>query len=313
MLARSFWLPDAASTVAADVDWNWSFVYGLSVFFLALVTFLMLYFAIRYRGRDGQPAEGATTHNTPLEIVWSVIPTGVVIAMFWNGYTTYLDLENAPRESYELRVTGQKWNWLFTYPNGYVDGELHVPAHTPVSLIMTSEDVIHAFFVPEFRVKRDVMPGRYTKVWFEATTTGEYKVMCAEYCGTSHSTMLAKVVVHAPGEYDAWLREASDFLKRMSPEEAGALLYAQRGCKQCHSLDGSVGTGPSFRGLWGAHRAIPGHPLTVDENYVRESILQPTAKVSPGFQPVMPTYQGRISDPEISAIIAYLKTLSDGS
>jgi cytochrome c oxidase subunit 2 len=185
-----------------------------------------------------------------------------------------------------------------------------VPLDQPVQLIMSSQDVMHAFFVPEFRVKRDVIPGRYTKLWFTAVETGTFDVFCAEYCGTKHSQMLSKVHVHEPAKFRAWLEEASDFLARMPPAEAGALLYTMRGCKQCHSIDGSVGTGPSFAGLWGSSHALAGGgTVTVDENHIRQSILQPQALVTAGFEPVMPSYQGRLKDPEIGAIIEYVKTL----
>jgi cytochrome c oxidase subunit 2 len=169
---------------------------------------------------------------------------------------------------------------------------------------------MHSFYVPEFRIKRDVIPGRYSKAWFEALQTGRYDILCTEYCGTSHSSMLANLYVHERGEFDAWLEDASNFLARMPPAEAGGLLYNQRGCKQCHSLDGSAGTGPSFLGLYGSRHALAsGEMIEVDENYVRESILMPQAKIVAGYEPVMPTYQGRLKDEEIGAIIEYLKTL----
>lgn len=305
----TFWLPRRSSSFAADVDWNWGFVYWISVFFFALVTFLLVYFILRYRGKT---YADAPSHNTPLEVAWTVIPTLIVIVMFWNGYKTYLDMATPPQNAYEIQVTGQKWNWMFTYPNGYVDAELHVPVDTPVTLIMSSQDVIHSLFVPEFRVKRDVIPGRYTKLWFTAIETGTFDIFCTEYCGTKHSQMLSKAIVHQRGDFDAWLAEASDFLKRMPPAEAGGLLYSQRGCKQCHSVDGVAGTGPSFLGVYGSeHVLVGGEKVVVDENYVRESILMPQAKIVAGYEPVMPTYKGRLKDEEISAIIEYLKTLSD--
>jgi len=309
---ESFWLPRQSSSFAADVDRNWNLVFGVSLFFFALVMFLMVLFVVRYRRRPGKDSEPSASHNLPLEIVWSVIPTLIVIVLFWSGYKTYLHMVTPPRDAYEVRVTGQKWNWLFTYPNGYIDGSLHVPVDTPVRLVMSSEDVIHSFFVPEFRVKRDVMPGRYTKLWFTALETGEYDIFCAEYCGTSHSDMIATLYVHERGEFDAWLEKASNFLETMSPADAGAMLYKQRGCKQCHSQDGSGGTGPTFLGVYGSTHALSdGSTIEVDENYVRESILEPQAKVRAGFEPVMPTYQGRLKDAEIDAIIEFLKTLEE--
>jgi len=304
------WLPQRGSTFAQDVDFSWDLVFWTSAFFFALITFLLLWFVLRYRERPGYVAGSATDHHTGLEIFWSVVPTLIVVGLFWSGYRTYLDMATPPAGAYEVQVTGQKWNWLFSYPNGYVDGQLHVPEDTPVRLVMTSQDVIHAFFVPAFRIKRDVIPGRYSQVWFEAIDPGTYDVFCAEYCGTSHSAMLTKVVVHERADFDRWLAEASDFLSRMPPAEAGALLYAQRGCKQCHSVDGASGIGPTFRGIYGHdQRLASGASARVDENYIRESILAPQAKVALGYEPVMPAYQGRLRDEEIGAIVEYIKTL----
>ena len=306
----TFWLPRQGSTFASDVDWNWNLVYWISVFFFALVTFLLVWFVLRFRARPGHATQPSPAHNTGLEIFWSVIPTLIVIGLFWSGYETFLNMATPPQNTYDIGVTGQKWNWLFTYPNGYVDGELHVPVDTPVQLVMTSQDVIHSFYVPEFRVKRDVIPGRYTKIWFDATETGTFDIFCTEYCGTNHWSMLAKLVVHERAEFDAWLEEASDFLSRMAPAEAGEMLYTMRGCKQCHSIDGTAGIGPTLQGLYGSERQIRnGAPVVADENYIRESIVDPMARVVAGYDPVMPTYQGRIKDEEITAIIEYMKTL----
>jgi cytochrome c oxidase subunit 2 len=308
MIASSFWLPERVSTVAADVDWNFHFVYWVCVFFFALITFLLVLFVVRYRNR---PAEETADHNTPLELLWSAIPTAIVMVMFWFGYATFMAMAVAPQDAYEIGVTAQKWSWLFTYPNGYVDGELHVPIDEPVRLVMSSEDVIHSFFVPQLRVKRDVIPGRYTDVWFQAMKTGEFRIYCTEYCGTSHYDMLSKLHVHDRAGFEAWLEEASDFLSRMPPAEAGEMLYLQRGCKQCHSVDGTTGTAPTFLGLYGTTEPLAGGgSAAVDENYVRESIVNPHVKIRDGYEPVMPSYQGRLSDAEISAIIEYLKTLS---
>jgi len=308
----TFWLPRRASNLAADVDFNFNLVYWISVFFFALITFLLVFFTLRYRQRPGHKVEKSTTHNTPLEVVWSVIPTLIVIGLFWSGYKAYLNMTVPPQNTYEVLVTGQKWNWMFTYPNGYIDSQLHVPVDTPVKLTMTSEDVLHSFFVPDFRIKRDVIPGRYTRLWFTALETGEYDIFCTEYCGTNHWNMLSKVVVHERAEFDGWLEEASDFLSKMPPAEAGEMLYNMRGCKQCHSVDGSPGIAPSFLGKFGSEeQLLTGETVVVEENYIRESILNPQARVVAGYDPVMPTYQGRLKDEEITAIIEYMKTLSE--
>jgi len=308
----TMWLPEAASELAGEWDVTWGLVYWISVFFFVLVTALLVLFVWRYRKRPGYSPQPSASHNTPLEIFWTVVPVALAAVIFWQGYKTFLDMATPPRDAYEVQVTGQKWNWMFSYPNGYVDANLHVSVDQAVRLVMTSEDVIHAFFVPAFRIKRDVMPGRFSEVWFRAVETGEYDIFCAEYCGTNHSTMRAKVIVHPAGEFEPWLEEASDFLSRMPPAEAGALLYEQRGCKQCHSVDGSAGIAPTFLGLYGAMETLRGgESILVEENYVRESILDPQARVTAGFDPVMPTYRGRLKDAEISAIIEYLKTLAE--
>ena len=306
----TFWLPGQASEMAGHVDASFHLVYWVSVFFFALITFLLVFFVVRFRQRPGYEQQPAAEHNTPLEVFWSVIPTLIVIGLFWSGYRTYMGMTVAPQNTYDILVTGQKWNWQFTYPNGYVDAELHVPVGTAIRLTMSSQDVIHSFFAPDFRVKRDVIPGRYTSVWFTPLRTGEYDIFCAEYCGTNHSKMLSKLVVHERAAFEAWLAEASNFLARMPPAEAGAMLYNVRGCKQCHSLDGAAGTGPTFKGLYGTRAALAGgQSVEVEENYLRSSILEPQAQVVAGFEPVMPTYRGRLKDEEITAIIEYLKTL----
>jgi cytochrome c oxidase subunit 2 len=193
---------------------------------------------------------------------------------------------------------------------------LHVPVDRPIRLTLTSEDVIHSFFVPKFRLKMDCVPGRYTSTWFHARNAGEYDLYCAEYCGAAptgdqgHYSMISKVVVHEPGEFEQWLEEESNLLARLSPAEAGEVLYKRQGCAGCHSSDGTAKAGPSFKGIYGAtHQFVNAPPTTVDDNYIRESILNPMAKIRSGYQGVMPTYKGRLKDEEITAIIEYIKTL----
>ena len=305
------WMPPQGSTAAPGVDRLFYFIFWISAFFFALIVVLAVIFVIRYRKRPGReaPAE-VPTHNTPLEVAWTVIPLALVFVIFYFGFKIFLDVVTPPKNAYEIQVTAQRWKWTFTYPTGHVDENLHVPVDTPVVLVMTSEDVIHSFFVPDFRLKRDVVPGRYNKMWFRATQAGSHDLFCAEYCGTSHSTMIAQVIVHAPGEYEKWLADASNFLAKLPPAEAGAQVFRTRGCLQCHSVEGKANVGPAMNAVFGS--TVPtreGARLVADENYIRESILDPAASVVAGFEPVMPTYKGRIKDQEISAIIAYLKTL----
>ena len=309
-----FWLPEAASSSAASVDRVFQFIFWVCLVFFVLITVLAVWFVVRYRHRPGRKAaDPVPHHNLALELTWSGIPLILVVVIFVLGFRGYLDLSTPPRGAYEVQVTAQKWKWSFTYPNGYVDENLHVPANTPVRLVMSSVDVIHSLYVPAFRIKRDVVPGRYATAWFEATRPGEYQVFCAEYCGTDHSNMLATVVVHPEGEFERWLEEASNFLATLPPVEAGRKLYQARGCAQCHSTDGSAKVGPTFRGLFGEPQTLAsGERVVVDENYIRESILEPQAKVVAGYEPVMPTYQGRLKDEEIAALIAYIKSLNGG-
>jgi len=309
-----FWLPRQGSTTADRVDFLFNAVTGISIFFFVLITVVLFYFVWKYRARAGHAAQSSSDHNQPLEITWTVIPLLIVIWIFWEGFTGFLDLQTPPANAYEVQVLGQKWKWLFTYPNGVVDDNLHVPPDEPVRLVMTSQDVIHSLFVPDFRIKRDALPGRYEREWFQAKEPGEYQLFCAEYCGTSHSAMLSKVIVHrSRPEFDQWLADAGNFLDKLPPEklwEGGLKLYNQRGCKQCHSVDGVSGIGPSFKGIRGHTQPLKGGAqVVVEENYLRESILNPQAKIVAGYEPVMPTYQGRLKDKEITAIIEYLKTL----
>ncbi len=310
----SFWLPRQGSTTAADVDFLFNAITSISIVFFVLITVVLVYFVTKYRARPGHKAQASAVHNQTLEVTWTVIPLLIVVWIFWEGFTGFLDVQTPPQNSYEVQVLGQKWKWLFTYPNGVVDDNLHVPPDEPVRLVMTSQDVLHSLYVPDFRIKRDVVPGRYERVWFHATAPGEYQLFCTEYCGTGHSAMLSQVIVHkSRPEFEKWLADAGNFLDKLPPEklwEGGQKLYNQRGCKQCHSLDGVPGIGPSFKGIWGHTQELKGGTKAlVEENYVRESILNPQAKIVAGYEPVMPTYQGRLKDKEITAIIEYLKTL----
>ena len=306
----SFWLPEQASTSAPGIDFVFDFVLWLSVFFFLLIVILMVLFVIRHRAKDPGEMGPPIHHNNILEFTWTAIPTLLVVFIFWVGFRGFLDLSTPPANAYEIQVTGQQWQWLFTYPTGYVDGELHVPVDQPVQLVMTSDDVIHSFFIPSFRVKRDVFPGRYSKVWFQAVEPGTYRIFCAEYCGTQHSTMLANCVVHPPGEFEPWLEKASNFLDTVTPEEGGKMLFSMRGCTQCHNVTEQNKIGPGLGGLFGKSRTFQdGTSMVADENYIRQSILEPQAHIVAGFDPVMPSQQGRLNEQELGALIAYIKTL----
>jgi cytochrome c oxidase subunit 2 len=252
----SFWLPAQGSTAAAEVDWLFYFIFWLSVIFFVLIVGLMVLFTFRYLRPKGSKAQKAPHHNLSLELTWSVIPVILVIVIFLMGFKGFISMATPPQNAYEILVSGKKWAWTFEYPEtGYIGDELHVPVDRDILLTMTSEDVIHSLFIPAFRIKKDVVPGRYTKMSFRAKDPGTYTIFCAEYCGTKHSDMYSACVVHPPGEFEKWLTEASNFLDRMTPAEAGQELYRRRGCYQCHSIDGTSGIGPSFKTCLGTRRS----------------------------------------------------------
>ncbi len=307
----TLWLPESASTMSGEIDALFYFVYWISVVFFVGVVGTMGYFAYKYRRRSERDRPALVHESKFIEAAWIVVPTILVLVVFTWGFKAYLQLEVAPPNAYQISVTGQKWIWRFEYPNGAVSAgegaELHVPVGRPVQLKMSSQDVLHSFFIPAFRVKQDVLPNRYTYIWFEATKQDTFQVFCTEYCGTSHSNMLAKVVVQSQDEFNAWLREAA-LDQGGTPAERGQLLYQQLGCQGCHSLDGSAGVGPTFQGLYGAQRPlVSGGTVEADDNYLRESILQPAAKVSAGYQPQMPNAYSGLSAEELDALIAFIE------
>lgn len=306
------WMPDNVSNYGSEVDGLFSAIYWICVLMFVLILGWMILFVVRYRKRDGYvPNKQAPNHSTALELTWSIIPSFVVMGIFYFGFTGFLDMATPPSHAYEIQVIAKKWVWSFVYPNGYIDSELHVPLDTPVRLVLQSDDVIHSCFIPAFRIKKDAVPGRYTKTWFKATKEGQYNLFCAEYCGEQHSIMRTHVVVQKPAEFGAWLADAANFLNKMPPAEAGKKLYQTRGCAQCHTVDGNRSTGPSFKDLFGREEHFKdGSKLVVDEQYIHESILNPGAKVVASFENVMPTFKGQLKDSEITAIIMYFKSIS---
>jgi cytochrome c oxidase subunit 2 len=271
----------------------------------------ILYFIITFRRKSESDVTPDISHNDALEITWSVIPLFLVIFVFSWGFKGYLHHRTIPADAYEIQAIGKKWAWEFRYANGAVSqGELHIPAGRPVKLIMRSEDVLHSFYIPEYRIKQDVIPGRYTAVWFEAMEPGDAIVFCTEYCGYSHSDMLATVKAHTEEDFAAWLQSSMKIPDGVSPAEYGKTMYLKAGCNACHSLDGSRLVGPSFAGLVGrTERLQGGTSITVDEDYIRESIVEPNAKVVEGYQPVMPSYKNSLRDFQIDAIIEFMKGL----
>lgn len=311
--SNDFWMPLDASTFAGDIDGLYNALFWISAVSTVLIMAVMFYFIAKYRakGREANEiADETSHHNTVLEITWSVIPLFFCIGIFVAGFRGYVDLRTSPRDALEIHVQGQKWKWLFTYPNGHVDSDLHVPVDRDVRIIIQSVDVLHSLFIPAFRTKMDAVPGRYTDLWFHATKTGDFPIFCTEYCGTSHSDMLAHAIVHETGGYEKWMDEIKAKLDNMDPVALGGLLYEQQGCKTCHSTDGSTLVGPSWKGLFGNSRTFAdGTSATADENYIKNSILNPAGQVVQGFAPAMPTYQGKLNDKQLSGIIEYIKTL----
>ena len=307
--AGTFWMPPANSVNVPDVDVLFYAILAISIFCFAGITIAVVYFAWKYRHRAGHRAEESSSHNDPLEITWTIIPSIVCVIIFLFGWKGFVDLNTPPKHALEITVVAEKWKWSYKYPNGWVDENLHVPVGEPVRLVMRSKDVLHSFWVPSFRVKQDVIPNRYTKIWFEATTPGVYRQYCAEYCGDRHSFMKSLVVVHPPGGYKRYMEEAEAALLDMPPVELGEYLYAARGCNQCHSVDGTAKTGPTWKGIFGETHQTSAGPVKVDENYIRESILDPSAKVRSGFNAVMPTFKGQLKDEQIDGLITYIKCL----
>ncbi len=298
--------PDRASTAAGNVDALYIFLLIVSGLMTLLIFTAVVYFAARYRHQQGVPAE-QIEGSIPLELTWSVIPLGVFLAIFFWGAVVYFKGRTPPRDSTEVYVVAKQWMWKLEHAEGQREiNELHVPVGRDVKLIMTSQDVIHSFYVPAFRMKQDVLPGRYTVAWFRATKPGTYHLFCAEYCGTQHSGMIGSIVVQEPAQYEAWMSGGST-----GPLSAtGEKIFAELGCVTCHRTD-TQGRGPNLQGVFGKPVLLEdGRTVTADENYVRESILDPGAKVVNGFKPVMPTFQGIVSEEQLNALVAYVKSLS---
>jgi len=307
----TFWLPEAASTVAAEVDGLFYFVYWASAIIFVGVVAAMIYFAYKYRRRDPGDRPQLVEESRLLEISWIVVPTILVLLVFTWGFQTFVTLQTAPPNAYEIRGQAYSYGWNFEYPEGaQTTDELYIPADRPVQVRLSSRegDVLHSFFLPQFRVKQDVLPNRYTSVWFEANKPGTYELFCTEYCGTGHSQMLGEVNVLPQDEFDEWLSEASVDEDDLSLAEFGELQYQRNGCQGCHSLDGSDRAGPTFQGLYESNRDFSdGTSTEADENYLRESIVEPDAKIVEGYRSgIMPSF-AQLSEREVTALIEFIK------
>jgi cytochrome c oxidase subunit 2 len=310
------WVPDVASNFANQVDGVLWFITWLSIIFFILITILLVYFSFKYKRKTENDETPHITGNETLEIIWTIIPSALLMVIFVYGFVVYKDMRTPPPEAVEVNVTAKQWLWVFKYPNGQSTiNELYVEHNRPVKMVMRADDVLHSFFVPAFRVKQDVVPGMYTQLWFKPTKVGTYDLFCTEYCGKDHSNMLAKVYVMSPEAFARWERggdeeEGIGAVVAKSPEELGQKLYEKNGCAACHTLDGSNSVGPTFKGLFGKTEPLQdGTSVLADENYLRESILLPQEKIVAGYAPVMPSFKGLLKDEEVDAIIAYIKTL----
>jgi cytochrome c oxidase subunit 2 len=286
------------------------YILAITVFLLVLITFLMVYFVIRYhRKRSPQPAE--IKENTWLEIIWTVVPTLLVLTMFYYGLTGFNFLKRAPQDAMKVKVIARQWSWLFEYENGLRSTELKVPVGKPIKLLLTSQDVIHSFYAPAFRIKQDVVPGMVNSLWFQSTEVGEFDVLCSQYCGLQHAKMLTKIVVLPEEEFKKWYQTGKEMEAKLPP--SGTQLFQERGCKACHSIDGTPGLGPTLKGLFGKTVTVltdgKERKLVADEAYLRKSILEPNADIVKGFPPIMPPLKGLLTDQEIDALVSYLKGL----
>ena len=311
------WLPDSASNFANSVDNVILFVTVLSVFFFVLISAFLIGFSIKYRRKSENDETPYITGNELMEIIWTVIPSILLMVIFAWGYIEFKKLRTPPSDAMEVNVIAKQWLWQFDYYDGKKSlNELYVQQNRPVRMIMRSDDVLHSFFVPAFRVKMDVLPGRFTQLWFTPTKAGTFDLFCTEYCGSGHSSMLAKVNVLSPEAFARWERGdeledgGTEVASNVPPAERGQKLYSQRGCNACHSIDGVDGVGPTFKALFGKNEKLQdGSTVKVDENYLLESIYEPQAKLVEGYQPVMPAFKGILSEKETTAIIEYIKTL----
>jgi len=332
LMRKLLFLPPQASSMAAEIDALHYVVILTTLLGAALTTAVAVFFVVKYRAR-GPEAERPRDKPAPRPPVW--VEVGVVVGLFglfilwWIvGFSQYVRARVAPPDTLDVYVTAKQWMWKFAYPDGHSSlGTLFVPQGRPVKLIMTSRDVIHSFYVPDFRAKQDVIPGRYTTVWFTATIEGAHQILCAEYCGTGHSTMRGQVVALAPADYARWLGQAAAQDLSSSPDgtaaggpasgapsmaRVGERVAADRGCLRCHTVDGTPHIGPTWAGLYGSSVPLAdGQAVLADEPYLTESMMDPLAKVRRGFRPVMPSYQGLLQAPEAAAVVEFIKSLRD--
>ena len=299
--------PEQASTFAGRVDALYFFLVALTAFFTLLIAALVVVFALQYRRRSPDDRPAHVVEPKALEIAWIAVPLAIVVVIFFWSAQLYVSMSRPPRDAIDVYVVGKRWMWKIQHVTGQREiNELHVPVGVPIRLNLTSEDVIHSFYVPAFRVKKDAVPGRYNVAWFQATRPGKYHLFCAEYCGTKHSGMIGSIIVMEPAQFQDWLAGGA---AGMSLAAGGEKLFGELACVTCHRPD-SQGRGPVLDGLFGKTVSLAnGETVVADEAYIRESIMTPSAKVVKGYQPVMPTFQGLVSEESVLQLIAYIRTL----
>jgi cytochrome c oxidase subunit 2 len=299
--------PSVVTTTEA-VDAVFFFIFGISALMLVGITATIIFFVVKYNRRRNPAPLPSPNYNIPLETAWTILPTIIVMAMFWYGWSGYTTLRNVPADALPVKVVGRQWSWSFEYANGRTSDRLFVPAGRPVRLELTSADVLHNFYIPAFRVKVDAVPGMTTQLWFLAPTPGSYDAFCAEYCGLAHSAMITTVEAMTEHEFEEWYRGET------AEEEAaeGEQLLATHGCIGCHSTDGSPKVGPTFKGLFGRQVTVVSdgqeRTLTADADYVLKSIRHPNADVVKGFPAIMPTFD-HLPEEELEEMVEYIQGL----
>lgn len=298
------------SNFGKGVDFAFLFIIGISIIFLIGLTATIIVFMFKYNRKKNKPAI-QMKDNYILETIWTVIPLILVLLMFYYGYVGYAPMTKAPKDAYVIKTEGRMWEWEFTYPNGKQSNDLYIPINKPVRLVMTSPDVIHSLYIPAFRVKEDVVPGRETELWFIAKQLGSYEVMCAEYCGLRHSYMISDAIVVEEADFDKWV---ADFTKPKIETTAGLNILKKNACLGCHSINGDKLVGPTFKGLYMSNRKVNFNGVIMDVKadsaYISESIFKPNEKIVEGYSPnLMQSYEGMISVEEVDTIVDYLKVL----
>lgn len=309
-MGRFTLFPPQASTMASRVDDLFFFLCAITIFFVVAIAMAIIVFMVRFRRRPDSPVPHVGHGSNLLEVVWSVPPLILVLIVFFWGATLYASLRRPPDDAIPIAVVGKQWMWKAQHLEGRREiNELHVPVGRPVRVTLTSEDVIHGFYVPAFRVKQDAVPGRYTELWFEATRPGRYQLFCSAYCGTIHSGMIGWVVAMEPGDFQAWLAGRDAGGPAVPMASAGEAVFKAQGCPSCHQADDG-GRGPKLAGLYGTTVKLQGGATALaDDAYLRQSILSPQARIVAGYEPIMPTYQGLLSEEDVLQVLAYIKSL----